>query len=165
MHIQARAKPQKSPPDLAAFLRELAADSGTNRDAINIEGVSGASIEQGGEFVFAVTHGRAGDAHDRLTTPDPQTGEHYDVEWTTDLYSEPIPPEQGSGGANLIADDPNQPGVLLGIVQRAKGAQIASGRDIDSVLIGAVTGESGHYFVQVTFVGSVWNTERPGQDD
>lgn len=158
MHIQARAKPSKSPADLAAFLRELAADPATNRDAINVEGVSGASVEQGGHFVFTVQHGRARDAHDRLTDAG------YRCEWTTDMYREPVPPDQGSG-AVASDDDPNQPGVLLGIVERAKGSNIAAGRDIDTVMIGAFTGQSGHFFVQVCFHGSDWRDDRPDQDD
>lgn len=157
MHIQARAMPSRSPANLADFLRELAADPAQGRDAINIEGVTGASVEQGGHFVFTVQHGRARDAHDRLTDAG------YRCEWTTDMYREPIPPDAGSNVAS--DDDPNQPGVLLGIVERAKGSNIAAGRDIDTVMIGAFTGQPGRFFVQVCFHGSDWTDDRPNEDD
>jgi hypothetical protein len=160
MHVQAKAAPTASPADLAEFLKVLAANRDTDRDAINVEGVTGAAIEHGGHFVFTVTDGRARDAHDRLT----EAG--YHVEWTWDLYAERIPPEEGSGGAIIAQDeDPNQPGVLLGIVQRAKGSQLAGGRDIDTVLIGALTNESGFFYVQVTFEGAEWQHVRPGEED
>lgn len=165
MHIQARAKPSKSPANLADFLRELAADPATNQNAINIEGVTGASVEQGGHFVFTVQHGRARDAHDRLTARD-RNGDRYVVEWTKDLHFEQIPPPPDPGSTAAPSDeDPNRPGVLLEIVQRAKEAQIAAGRDIDTVMIGALTDEPGRFFAQVTFHGSDWTQDRPGQDD
>ena len=159
MHVQAKAAPTASPADLAEFLKVLAANRESERDAINVEGATGAAIEHGGHFVFAVTEGRARDAHDRLT----EAG--YHVEWTWDLYAERIPPEAGSGG-EIVSDDedPNQPGVLLGIVRRAKGSELAGGRDIDTVLIGAVTNESGQFYVQVTFEGAEWQHVRPGEE-
>jgi hypothetical protein len=160
MHVQAKAAPATSPADLAKFLKVLAANRDTDRDAINIEGVSGAALERGGKLVFTVTHGRARDAHDRLT----EAG--YGVEWTWDLYSEMIPPDDGSGGFVVPDDaDPNQPGVLLGIVQRAMETQAARGREIDTVLIGAFTNDPGRFFVQVTFEGAEWLADRPGEED
>ena len=160
MHVQAKAAPSASPADLAEFLKVLAANRDTDRDAINIEGVSGAALESGGEFVFTVTHGRARDAHDRLTEA------RYKVRWCWDLYSETIPPDDGSGGfAVPDDDDPNQPGVLLGIVRRAKEAGVAGGRAIDTVLIGAFTNDPGRFFVQVTFDGAEWLEDRPGEED
>jgi hypothetical protein len=160
MHVQAKAAPSASPADLAEFLKVLAANRDTDRDAINVEGVSGAALESGGEFVFTVTHGRARDAHDRLTEA------RYKVRWCWDLYSEMIPPDDGSGGfAVPDDDDPNQPGVLLGIVQRAKEAGVAGGRAIDTVLIGAFTNDPGRFFVQVTFEGAEWLEDRPGEED
>jgi len=155
MHVQARADPSASPADLALFLQQLAADEDAGLDAINVEGVSGAAVESGGRIVFTVTNGREGDAHDRLTA------KHYRVEWTTDLYHERIPPNQALGGGGPAADDPNQPGVLLGIVQRAKASQVAAGRNIDTVLIGAFTKSPGRFFAQVTFEGAAWSEDRP----
>ena len=148
MHIQAKAQTTASPADLAKFLKVLV---GPPEDEINIEGVTGARIEAdpAGEFVFAVEHGRAGDAHDRLV----EAG--YVVQWTADLYVERIPGPLAQDPA-----DPNKPGVLLGIVERAS----ESGREIDTVLVGLRTGRPGVYGVQVTFMDSVWSTDRPTED-
>jgi hypothetical protein len=160
MHVQAKAAPKASPADLAEFLKVLAANRESERDAINVEGVTGAAIEDGGHFVFTVSDGRARDAHDRLTTAG------YHVEWTWDLFHERIPPEEGSGDGSIGEDDdPNQPGVLLGIVQRAKRSDLAAGRNIDTVLIGALTNEPGFFYVQVTFEGAEWQHVRPGEED
>ena len=106
MHVQARSAPALSPPDLEAFLKVLAND-------INIEGVSGCAVEDGGQIVFTVAHGQEAQAHELLTN------EGYTVQWTTDLYAEEIPQETG----------PNQPGVLAGIVERAKGQMSGRPRD------------------------------------
>ena len=154
MHVQARSDTSASPADLAKFLQWLAADQASGRDAINVEGVSGAAIEHGGRIVFAVTNGREGDCHDRLT----EAG--YHVEWTTDLYHERIPRGRGHGGP-MDVEDPNQPGVLLGIVQRAMDSPTADGRNIDTVLIGAFTKKPGRFFAQVTFEGAAWSEDRP----
>ncbi len=150
MHIQARALPQKSPPDLVEFLKVLAG-VGTEAEPINVEGVTGSSVEDGGHFVFAVAHDREQECHSRLAD------QGYRCQWTTDLYREPIPPEPAWGQE----PDPNRPGVLLGIVQRAKDSEIAAGRPINTLLIGAVTNESGRFFAQVTFVGADWKDEVP----
>ena len=153
MHIQAKAQVTASPADLAKFLKVLV---GPPEDEINIEGVTGARIEAdpAGEFVFAVEHGRAGDAHDRLV----EAG--YTVQWTTDLYKERIP-----GPLAQDPPDPNQPGVLLGIIERATESGIAAGREIDTVLVGLRTGQPGVFGVQVTFIGSAWSTDHPGPAD
>lgn len=161
MHIQAKAKAALSPADLGSFLRTV---TGPPEHEINIEGVTGCNVEgdEPGDFVFAVEHGRAALAHDRLTAPqETAEGEKaYAVWWTKDLYVEDVPSAQGVG-----TDDPNQPGVLLGIIERAKGSQIAGGRQIDTVLIGARTGQPGIFGVQVTFIGSAWSTDRPSDED
>jgi hypothetical protein len=154
MHIQARALAQKSPPDLVEFLRVLAGvDPGMK--PINIEGVTGSSLEDGGHFVFAVEHEREQECHTRLAN------EGYRCQWTKDLYQEMIPPDAAWG----VEPDPNQPGVLLGIVERAKGSQIAGGRPILTLLLGAVTNEPGRFFAQVTFVGADWQDEVPTDDE
>jgi hypothetical protein len=159
MHVQAKSAPALSPPDLVAFLQVLAADEKLDRKAINIEGVTGSAVEDGGQLVFTVTHGRAHEAHERLR----EAG--YAVQWTTDLYAEKIPPNQGSGSSQ---DDPNRPGVLLGIVERAKEHVNAGGRGIDTVLIGAFTDKPGRFFCQCTWVGADWQGSPPddeGDDD
>ena len=156
MHVQARASTAASPADLAAFLKELAASEAEGRDAINVEGVAGAGIETGGLFVFAVDNGREGEAHDRLTN------KGYTCEWTTDLYHEEIPRRHGPSDFEAAAqDDPNQPGVLLGIIERAKGTR-DGGRTIDTVLVGAFTRRPNRFYAQVTFEDSAWSTARPG---
>lgn len=153
MHVQARASTAASPADLAAFLQQLAPNEDEGLDAINVEGVGGAGIETGGMVVFAVENGREGEAHDRLSA------KGYKCQWTTELYHERIPRSHSAGGGR--ADDPNQPGVLLGIVQRAKESDIAAGRNIDTVLIGAFTKKAGRFFAQVTFEGAAWSEDRP----
>jgi hypothetical protein len=157
MHVQARAAPTTSPADLAAFLRVLAPNVELDRDAINIEGGGGTAVELGGKFVFVVTHGRFRDAWDRMK----QDG--YTCEWTEELYAESVPPDQAQAGTDR-QEDPNQPGVLLGVVERAKASEIARGRNIDTVLIGAFTDEPGRFFIQVTFEGSEWRDDRPKPD-
>jgi len=155
MHVQARSAPALSPADLVAFLKVLAADEQLDRDAINIEGVTGSAVEDGGRLVFTVTHGRAREAHERLSDAG------YVVEWTTDLYAEKIPPNQGAGGSQ---DDPNRPGVLLGIVERAKEHESAGGRAIDTLLIGAFTNHAGRFFCQCTWVGADWQSGPPDDE-
>ncbi|HUP53930.1 MAG TPA: hypothetical protein VM408_00360 [Methylomirabilota bacterium] len=156
MHVQARASTAKSPADLAAFLKELAPNALDGRKAINVEGVAGSAIEAGGLFVFAVEDGQEGEADDRLR------GNGYTCEWTTDLYHEEIPrPHVASDPAQAAPPDPNQPGVLLGIIERARESR-PSGAAIDSVLIGAFTNRSNRFFAQVTFEDSTWNAARPG---
>jgi hypothetical protein len=155
MHIQARAQPQKSPPDVVEFLRVLS-EPRPGADPINIEGVTGSRVERGGHLVFAVTHGREHEAHDRLTV------DGYRCQWTSDVYAEKIPPDPSEQGLNLEEEpDPNQPGVLLGILERARGSGIAAGRPIEEILLGAFTDEPGRFFAQVTFVGADWQDEVP----
>lgn len=131
MHIQSRAKPQKSPADLAAFVRVLSAPAVEGRLPINIEGVTGTNLELGGDFVFTVADGREDDARDWLELED------YTVTQTTDLYSEEI-----TG---------NQSGQLLDVIERARESDVGRGRAIYEILIGAVTGETDKFYAQVTF--------------
>jgi len=152
MHIQARAKPQRSPANLAEFLQVLS--------AVNVEGVTGSAIEHGGHFCFTVEHGRARETHDLLTT------NHYTVEWTRDIYAEKVPPDPNAAPVTPADEpDPNQPGVLAGIIERAKGSSLAGGRTIHEVMVGAFTGQAGKFFVQVTFQGADWSTDRPTDED
>ena len=57
MHIQARATPAASPPDLETFLAILS-EPEPPREPINIEGVSGDDLETGGSFTFSFDHNR-----------------------------------------------------------------------------------------------------------
>ena len=143
MHAQAKSQTAASPADLRQFLTVLTPPQET--DKINIEGVTGFNVEEDGWFHFTVEDGREAEAHDLLSVYRPQ--------WTTDLYHEEI--DAGSS-------DPNQPGVLLGIIQNATESDVAAGRAIDTVLIGACTGEQGKFYVQVTFIGSTWSEQAPG---
>ena len=136
MHVQARSAPALSPPDLEAFLKVLAND-------INIEGVSGCAVEDGGQLVFTVAHGQEAQAHELLTN------EGYTVQWTTDLYAEEIP-----------AETANQPGVLAGIIERAKG-QMSGSRAIDTVLVGSLSGAPGGFYCQCTWTDAAWQSEPP----
>ena len=157
MHIQARARTQRSPADLLEFLKVLDRTD-EHGGPINVEGVTGAKLEGGGHLCFTVEHGRVQNAHDRLT------GERYRVEWTKAIHKERIPPQAGSG-VTPASDDPNQPGVLAGIIERAKASQVAEGRPIDCVLIGAKTGEPGVFYAQVTFAGDPWSDAPDDNDD
>ena len=127
MHIQSRAKPSRSDADLVPFLAILA-DRSRAGGEINVEGVTGSAVEHGGFFCFVVEHGKLRLAHERLRD------ERYRLQWTKDLYAEAIPPERRAG---VVSDDvPNVPGVLAGIVARAKGSQLAAGRLLGVYLIG-----------------------------
>lgn len=139
MHAQAKSVTALSPADLAAFLAVLA--DPVHGDPINIEGVAGSGLETGGTFAFSLPHDRQNEAISRLNSAG------YEVEVTEDLYAEEIPVE-----LRLGQEDPNQPGRLWAIVQNAKNSAEANGRPIHEVLVGAVTGEPGRFYVQVTFV-------------
>ena len=109
MHQQIRTKPVKSPPDLKAFLTVL------EQAGINIEAAGGSDIEKdGGEFAFAVAHGREQDAMKALVDAkySPRL-EDVDVCWMT-----------------------NDPGQLLACVARAAAKNAKSGRVIKDFAIG-----------------------------
>ena len=143
MHVQAKSAPAASPADLEKFLRALG--------DVNIEGVTGCALEDGGEFVFAVQNGREAEAHQRLTDAG------YRVQWTADLYHERIPQDRGSGGSQDVL---NQAGVLLGIVERARQS-VGGDRSIDTVLVGAFTTDPGRFFCQCTWSDATWESEPP----
>lgn len=134
MHIQARSKPAASAPDLEAFLRVLSepeTPSGepAQREAINIEGVSGGTIELGGEFVFAVEHGRERDAES----------------WLRERNYEPV---FAKVWAQVLPS--NTPGALLAAIRDASGIALKNRQVIKDVLIGQETA-SGDFYVQVAF--------------
>ena len=137
MHVQARSVPAASPPDLVAFLNVIG--------NINIEGVSGGAVEDGGQIVFTVEHGQEALAHELLTNAE------YTVQWTTDLHAEEIHPELA-----------HKPGTLAEIVGRARGS---GARKVDTVLIGTFTGESGGFYCQCTWTDATWQSEPPGEQD
>jgi hypothetical protein len=146
MHIQAKSKTALSPADLARFLGNLVEET-EGEPPINIEGVTGSAVEEDGFFVFAVEHGREREADRRVRK--------YGCQWTKDVYAEEIP----------SSPDPNVPGVLLEIIQNATTSPEAAGRPIDHVLVGMKTGAPGVLYVQVSFIGSVWENHPPHEDD
>lgn len=158
MHVQARAVPASSPTDLITFLKVLAGVE-PEADPINIEGVTGSGIEtgietgieNGGHFNFTIEEGREQETHDRLTA------QGYQCQWTNELHAERIPRDAPPDAAQ----DPNKPGVLLGIVERARGSGLAGGRPINEILIGAFTREPNVFYAQVTFVGAKWENTVP----
>ena len=121
MHQQVRTAPVLSPPDLKALLAVL------ERAGINIEAAGGSDIEKaGGEFAFAVAHGREQAAikalEDAGYTP---RLEDVDVCWMT-----------------------NDPGQLLQCVGRAAAKNAKSGRVIKDFAIG-VPDANGRIPVQI----------------
>ena len=144
-HAQTKSDTSASPPNLEAFLNVLVSPALLPEERINVEGVTGCGIEGEGKIALAIEDGRLHEAHDRLTN---QNG--YTLEWTTDLYLE-FP----------SAPNPNRPGTLLGVIQNAKAAH--PGRAIDSVLIGQQA-RGNKFFVQVTFLDSVWGPEPPAEE-
>ena len=135
MHVQARAQPITSPPDLEAFIKVLSEPETPpgepTRVPINIEGISGGEVELGGEIVFAVEHGRESDAEDWLR----EAG--YDPTFTEDIFAREM-----TG---------NQAGQLLSIIRGATETTRGKNRVIRDVLIGEKTGEPGAFFVQIAF--------------
>lgn len=136
MHQQARAEPTASPPDLESFIRVLSEPTqpdpaNPTRTPINIEGVTGSDVELGGQFVFAVEHGREADAQAWLE----EAG--YRVEFSDDIVAMELP-----GG--------NEPGKLLEVIRAASGPNLLDGKVIRDVLIGAVTGKD-QFYVQIKF--------------
>jgi hypothetical protein len=133
MHIQAKSHTAASPANLADFLDVLAEDV-PGEGQINVEGVTGCGIETGSGIVFSLSH----DQHEIGVARLRDRG--YTVDENSDLYAEEID------------GDPNQPGVLARIIRRAKESPEANGRPIDAVLVGAVTGQAGLFYVQVSFI-------------
>jgi len=131
MHIQAKSKTALSPSNLAAFLAVLGDPA--NGDPINIEGVAGGSLEVGGDFAFSLPHDKHDEGVERLRAAG------YKVEETNDLYAEEVD------------GNPNSPGKLWAIIQRAKDSPEAHGRAIQDVLVGMTTNAPHRVYVQVTF--------------
>lgn len=128
-HAQTKSGTSASPADLEALLERLA--------DINIEGISGTSLEADGLVHLAVEHDHEAEVHDLLGD--------YHPKWTTDLYVE-----------ELDVQAVGQPGALLQVIKNAKLAH--PDRMIDTVLTGV---SSGTFFVQVTFIGSDWTNDPP----
>ena len=126
MHAQAKSTTAACPGRSASIPRGPESDAPRRQQPINIEGVTGCGVEDGGQFPFAVKHGREAEAHDASAT--------YTRSGRTTCTAR----RSADGSA-----DPNQPGVLLGIIEHATASSEANGRAIDTVLIGQRTGEPG----------------------
>ncbi len=135
MHIQARAKPAKSAPDLEAFFKVLSEPT-PGRTAINIEGVTGSDVETGGEIVFTFDHDREADVRAWLDQ------ENYkDV---TFLNAE-------AGEIFWAELSENTPGQLLQAIRSASTENLPSGKLIKDVVIGQETQPPHRFYVQISF--------------
>lgn len=148
MHIQAKATPAASAPDLERYVRTLSEpnqpDPAHPRAPINIEGVTGRDLETGGEFVYSFDHDRldeliewlreAGyDAPTFLTGVDPTKD---GAPQNSELFVQVLPA--------------NEPGQLLRAISEATAANLSEGRIIKDVLIGQQTATNITY-VQISF--------------
>jgi hypothetical protein len=119
MHLQIRAVPAKSPPNLAEFLKVLA-------DAkVNLIAAGGGFLESGGEFVFAVEDGEEDKAMAALVP---------------DYKPRLVTPKRC-----LLTDEPGQ---LLGCINDAIAANAGTKRVVKDILVGA-NREDGFVVVQV----------------
>jgi hypothetical protein len=141
MHIQAKATPAASPPDLERFVRTLSEPTqpdpaNPTRTPINIEGVAGAALETGGQIVFAPEHDREGDV----------------IEWLQEAGYQDIELLNADNGDFFVKelDGGNTPGQLLTAIAEATTQNLAAGRLIKYVLIGQDS-TSGQHYVQISF--------------
>jgi hypothetical protein len=110
MHQAIRLKiPASSPPNLEKALRVL------EREGFNIVAVGGSDHEMGGEFSFAVPHGKEQGACDALR----KAG--YDDAHIVDVYTEDL-------------DD--RPGALAAAVAKARARNEQSGKAIKDIAVG-----------------------------
>ena len=110
MHQQIRLKiPASSPPNLEKALRIL------EREGFNIVAVGGSDHERGGEFGFAVPHGKETGARDALIA------EGYEDAHIVAVYTEEL-------------DD--EPGALAAAVARARVKNKQTGAAIKDIAIG-----------------------------
>ena len=138
MHVQARAVPATSPADVEAFLKVLSepeTPAGEDeRKPINIEGVTGADLENGGRIVFSFDHDRVDDVRTWLRDAGYQEVEFLNADDNEFFWAE-------LGG--------NAPGQLLNAIRSGKG--VNSGKRIKDVLIGQETQSPNRFYVHVTF--------------
>jgi hypothetical protein len=139
MHIQAKAKAAKSPPDLEAFFKVLSDPEAPGgqppREPINIEGVAGDDLETSGYVTFTFDHDRLADVQAWLTE-----AEYQDVTFTDT--------EQGEHFQRIAA---NEPGQLLAAIRDATTQNLAAGRLIKTVLIGQETRAPNRFYVNIAF--------------
>ncbi len=138
MHIQAKAKAAKSPPDLEAFFKVLsdpATPQDPNRQPINIEGVAGDDLETSGYVTFTFDH-------DRLTDVE---------EWLREAKYEDVTFTNTDNGEHFQRIAANEPGQLLAAIRDATTQNLAAGRLIKTVLIGQETQAPNRFYVNISF--------------
>ncbi len=138
MHIQAKARPKASPPDLDGFFSPLSApdDNVAGRQRINIEGISGDYLETGGELFFTFDHDREDDVRRWL-----EEKGYTEIEFL----------ERDAGDFFQAELPANEPGHLLGAIRAATSQNLAEGRLIRNVLIGQETQAPNRFYVNITF--------------
>ena len=140
MHVQARARTSASPEDVEAFLKVLsepeAPTDGEPREAINIEGVTGTDLEDGGRIVFSFDHDREADVRAWL-----KEAGYHEVEFLNADAGEIFWQELGG----------NAPGQLLNAIRAGKAVPSNTGKRVRDVLIGQETQEPHRFYVHVSF--------------
>ena len=138
MHIQAKATPAASPPDLDGFFTPISApdEADPTRTAINLEGISGDHMETGGEVYFSFDHDRVADVQAWLAEKDYTKVEIMDAD-NGDFFQQVL--------------DSNEPGQLLRAIREATTQNLAAGRIIKNVLIGQETQAPNRFYVNITF--------------
>ena len=148
MHIQARATPAASPPDLETFLAILS-EPEPPREPINIEGVSGDDLETGGSFTFSFDHNR--ESHVRAWLEE----KGYTVQFLEGNMGEIENPDQVVGDdtriAVLVLPDIG-PGALLRAVRRLGQANLPNRRVIRHIVVGRETQAPNRTYVQIAFL-------------
>lgn len=138
MHIQAKATPAASPPDLEGFLSPISDPGSTvaGRQGINIEGISGDYLETGGELFFTFDHDREGDVR----------------AWLEEKGYTNIEILRRDDDEYFQAELPaNEPGHLLEAIRAATSQNLSEGRLIRNVLIGQETQPPHRFYVNITF--------------
>ena len=148
MHIQAKATPAASPPDLETFLAILS-EPGQGRDPINIEGVSGDDLESGGQVIFSFDHDRKPNVKDWLEE------KGYRVEFFEGNMLQIENPDQvvDSDARIAVLVLPNVgPGALLAAVRGLGRANLPNRRVIRHIVVGRETQQPNRTYVQIAFL-------------
>jgi hypothetical protein len=126
MHLQIRAVPMTSPPDLARFLGVL------KEAGVNLVAAGGGNLELGGEFACVPEHGQEDLAMDALRA----------------AKYRPTLIEVGGPALRLcwLTDEPGQ---LWSCISEAAEINLAEGRVIADVLVGTERDDQGRVPVQV----------------
>lgn len=148
MHIQAKATPSASPPDLETFLA-IMSEPGPGREPINIEGVSGDDLETGGQVIFSFDHDRVADVEQWLTDAG------YKVQFFEGDMGQIDNPDQVVDDdvriAVLVLPDLG-PGALLAAVRGLGRANLPNRRVIRHIVVGRETQAPNRTYVQIAFL-------------